>query len=111
MPGGGDLDRRIIIERATATYNALNEPVETWATYATLSAKRSDVSDGERNAAGQVGSYLVSRFVIRSSPTTKAIRPTDRISYEGTWNIHGIKETADGRNRFIEITAAKDADL
>lgn len=110
MPGGGDLDRRIVIERATTTENALNEPVETWGVYAQLWARKSDVSDGERNAAGQVGSFLMSRFVVRHSPTTKAIKPSDRLSYQGTWNIHGIKETQDGRSRFLELTCAKDAD-
>lgn len=107
----GDLDRRIVIQRATVTYNALNEAVEAWGTYATVWAKRTDVSDGEKVAAGQVGSFLMSRFVVRSTTTTRAMKPTDRISYQGTWNIHGIKETSDGRNRFLEITAAKDADL
>lgn len=110
MPGAGDLDRRIVIERATSTTNSFNEPVLTWGTYATIWASRSDVSDGERNAAGQVGSYLMSRFVIRSSPTTRAIKPSDRVSYDGIWNIHGIKQTQDGRNRFLELTCAKDAD-
>jgi SPP1 family predicted phage head-tail adaptor len=111
MRGAGSLDRRITIERATSVPNELNEPVETWATHATLWAAKTDVSDGERNAAGQVGSYLMSRFVVRHSPVTKEIKPTDRLVYEGTWNIHGIKETQDGRNRFLELTCTKDADL
>lgn len=110
MKGAGGLDRRITIERATVTYNELNEEVPTWGSYATIWAGRSDLSDGERNAAGQVGSYLMSRFVIRSSPTAKAIKPSDRVSYEGIWNIHGIKETQEGRNRFLELTCAKDND-
>jgi SPP1 family predicted phage head-tail adaptor len=111
MPGAGSLDRRIVIERATSTVNALNEPVETWSTYATVWAQRKDVSDGEKLAAGQVGSHLSSRFVIRSNTTTTAITPSDRISHDGAlWSIHGIKETQDGRYRFLEITAAKDAD-
>lgn len=106
----GELDRRIVIERATVTHNALNEQVETWDTYATIWAKKTDVSDGEKNAAGQVGAFLVSRFMIRSSPATRAIKPNDRIRFEGLWNIQGLKETQRGRNRFLEITAAKDAD-
>lgn len=111
MPGAGDLDRRIVIQRATVTPNEFNEPVKTWATYTTVWAKRTDVSDGERNAAGQVGAYLMSRFVIRSSTVSKAIKPTDRVSYDSAiWSIKGIKETQDGRNRFLEMTCAKDAD-
>ena len=111
MPGAGNLDRRIVIERATSTNNALNEPQQTWATLTTVWAQRKDVSDGEKLAAGQVGSHLSSRFVIRSNPTTKAITPSDRINYDGSiWSIFGIKETSEGRNRFLEITAAKDDD-
>jgi SPP1 family predicted phage head-tail adaptor len=111
MPGAGDLDRRIVIERATVTYNAFNEPVATWATYATVWASRKDVSDGEKLAAGQVGASLSSRFVVRSDATTKAIKPVDRINFDGAvWSIFGIKETSEGRNRFLEITAARDLD-
>lgn len=112
MPGAGYLDRRIVIERATVTYNSFNEQVETWAPYTTVWASRKDVSDGEKMAAGQVGATLSSRFVIRSNATTEAIKSTDRINYDGSlWSIFGTKETAEGRNRFLEITAAKDADL
>ena len=111
MPGAGDLDRRIVIERATVTQNAFNEDVQTWATYATVWASRKDVSDGEKLAAGQIGASLSSRFVIRSSTIAKAIKPNDRINYDSAiWSIFGIKETAEGRKRFLEITAAKDAD-
>ena len=108
----GNLDRRVVIERATYSPNAFNEPVPAWSTYATLWAGRKDVSDGEKMAAGQVGAFLQSRFVVRFSTTTKAIRPTDRLVYDGGyWNITGIKETADGRNRFLEITCARDMDV
>ncbi|MEW9838233.1 phage head closure protein [Mesorhizobium marinum] len=111
MAGAGALDRRIVIERATVTYNAFNEPVQTWATHATVSAERKDVSDGERLAAGQVGSSLHTRFKIRANPTSKGFKPTDRVSYDGAiWSIFGIKETSEGRNRYLELTCAKDAD-
>ncbi|WP_322990889.1 phage head closure protein [Hoeflea sp.] len=111
MAGAGGLDRRIVIERATVTYNALNAPVETWATYATIWAARKDVSDGEKLAGGQVGASLSSRFTVRSSSKTKAIKPSDRVNYDGSiWSIFGIKETSEGRNRYLEITCAKDAD-
>lgn len=111
MPGAGDLDRRITIERATTTYNALNEPVETWGDYLTVWAKREDVGDGEKFASGQVGSSLRSRFIIRSSVASRTVTPVDRLVHDGvTWSIHGIKETKEGRRRFLEITAVKDAD-
>jgi SPP1 family predicted phage head-tail adaptor len=111
MPGAGELDRCITFERSTSVPNAFNEPVETWSPFLTVSAQRKDVSDGERLAAGQVGSSLRSRFVVRSSERTRAIEPVNRIAYDNAvWNIEGIKETTQGRRRFLEVTAVKDAD-
>ncbi len=106
------LDRRIVIERATETLNDFNEPVQSWGTYATISAARLDASDGERFAAGQVGSFLVTWFRFRWNPITQAIKATDRVVYGGAiWQIQGPpKETRDGRNRFLEIRCAKDGD-
>ncbi|WP_085025288.1 phage head closure protein [Ensifer aridi] len=113
MPATGKLDRRITIERETETgRNEVNEPVYEWAALATVWARRRDASDGEREAAGQVGSTLMTRFVIRSSSVTRSVTPVDRLNYsDATWNILGVKETEEGRNRFIEITAIRDADL
>lgn len=111
MPGAGKLDRRITIERATSIPNEFNEPVETWATLATVWAERKDSSDmvkTELLGAEQVGAFLLSHFVVRSSSTTKTVTPADRIAYDGhIWSIKGTKETAEGRNRFIEITAVR----
>lgn len=114
--GAGELDRLIHIQRASVTTNAFNEAVETFADLFSTWARKDDVSDGERIAAGQLGSSLVSRFKVRSSNNTRSITPQDRIRYGGTaaaphvWNIHGVKETRDGRRRYLEITAARDAD-
>ena len=112
--GAGNLDRRIVFERASATQNEFNEDVQIWTEYTSAWAERKDAADRARlemMAAGQVGSVLTSRFVIRANPTTKAITAADRINYDGAiWSIFGIKETAEGRNRFLEVTASKDAD-
>lgn len=112
MIGHADLNRRISVERAVATYNALNEPVKTWAVLIDLWAKRTDVSDGEKLAAGQVGSFVVTRFIVRHEPAQRAgILPSDRIRHEGRiWSVHGIKEKAEGLRRWIEITAAASTD-
>lgn len=111
MMKAGNLDRRITFQRATFVPNELNEPVETWAPIGTFWARRRDVSDGEKEAAGQVGSTLMSRFTMRNSATMRGIKPTDRILHDGAvWNIQGIKEADEGRLRFIEITAIRDAD-
>ncbi|CCE96156.1 hypothetical protein SFHH103_01659 [Sinorhizobium fredii HH103] len=112
MPAIGKLDRRITIERETETgRNEVNEPILEWTALATVWARRRDASDGEREAAGQLGSTLMSRFVVRSSSVTRTVTPVDRLNYSGaTWNILGVKEAEEGRNRFIEITTIKDAD-
>jgi len=113
MTKPGDLDRLITIVRAgeqTGT-NAFGEPIYGPAVEKTISAGRKDVSDGERFAAGQVGSHIMTRFVVRYSPFTAGISPIDTLQHEGrTYEITGIKETADGRRRFLEITAVADLD-
>lgn len=106
-----ELDRRITIERATTVVDEFNEPIETWAPFITVWAQRKDSSDLVRKeilGAEQVGSFLLSHFVIRHSSQAKTITPVDRIDYDGhIWNIKSTKETADGRFRFIEITAVR----
>lgn len=107
MTVAGNLDRVITIERFTTITNALNEPVKSWAIFIKYHAKRTDVSDGERYAAGQIGSSLMARFLIRSSVDSRTVTPLDRIDHDGKiWDIKGVKEADQGRNRFIEITAA-----
>lgn len=112
MPAAGHLDRRITVQRLSEGLpNGFGEPVETWATLATVYASRADVSDGEKVNAGQRSTALLARFVIRSSVTARTITTLDRISYDSAlWNILGVKQTGDGRDRFIEITAARDSD-
>jgi len=111
MIGAGKLDRKITLQRFTSVPNEFNEPVETWADFFTCRAMRRDVSDAEKFAAGQIGSSLITRFVIRSSTETRTVTTKDRLVHEGaTFNILGVKEANEGRFRFIEITAAKDSD-
>lgn len=112
MPrSSGSLDRKIIIERYSATMNDFNEEVRSWSTLATVRAERKDASDGEKYAANQVSAFLLSRFVIRYSAAVSSVNAKDRINHEGHyWNISGVKETQDGRYRFLEITAAREQD-
>ncbi len=107
----GDLDRRITFQRSEDSTNQFNEPIEIWGDISTVWARRRDASDGEKVAAGQAGATLLSRFVIRSSVSARNIAPTDRINHDGKiWNIIGIKQADEGRNRFIEITAITSLD-
>lgn len=105
----GDLDRRITLTRRSGGVNAFNDPVDTWATVATVWASETPISDAERLRAGQTLAQRSSRFVVRYSTTTASVTPRDRISYDGaTWDINGIKEI--GRFVGYEITATTRAD-
>lgn len=117
MPGAGQLDRRITVERYSVTTNDLNEEVKAWppgggSTVGTFWARRRDVSDGERRTEGQLGSWLESRFTLRWSTEAATITAKDRIVHDGaTWSIVGApKEIPEGRRQWIEITARRDAD-
>lgn len=111
MVGAGILDRRITIQRATVDRNALNEPIETWGTLATVYAGAADASAGEAYRAQEVGAQITTRFTVRHSSTTATITPTDRISYGGRlYNITAVREKAGTRNRWIEIDAVARAD-
>lgn len=108
--GPGDLDRTVTIQRATDVDNGLNVTQE-WDDFFTCRARRRDVADGEAVAADQLSSFLRTRFVVRSSSETRSLTPKDRLLHEGdTYNIHGVKETNDGRGMFLEITAVKNND-
>jgi SPP1 family predicted phage head-tail adaptor len=101
---GGKLDRRIVLQQATTTYDALNNPVKTWATLATVWASKTDLSDTERVQAAEVGADMTTRFQIRHSNTVSVINPKDRLTYAGnTYQIVAVKEI--GRNEGYEITA------
>lgn len=112
MPMIGSLDRRITISRESEqSRNAMNEPVTIWSDLATVSARKRDFSDGEAREAGQISSHLSSRFVIRNAGLAATVNPKDRIIYGGSiWNILGVRETNEGRNRFLEVTAVRGTD-
>lgn len=112
MPEIGKLDRRITIERLTeGAQDGFGQPAEAWGSIGTRWASRRDVLDTEKVSAGQRDTARMTRFVIRSDSVTRTITAADRLNYEGTfWNIQGVKETPEGRNRFIELTAVRDSD-
>jgi SPP1 family predicted phage head-tail adaptor len=100
----GAMDRRIALQQATVTYDALNNPTETWATLATVWASKEDLSDSERVAAAEVGAAMTTRFRIRYSLKVSGINPKDRLTFDGnTYEVVNTKEI--GRREGIEITA------
>ena len=109
----GNLDRRIRLERATITQNALNEDIPTWGELATVWTSKLDVSDGERLAAAEVAAVISTRFRIRWSSLVASLNPKDRVVYPTSggriYDIVAVKEI--GRREGLEISAMARADL
>jgi SPP1 family predicted phage head-tail adaptor len=103
-------NREIVIQRATVTQDpGSGENVETWATFATVWAEMTPVSDGERIKAAEVSAEITTRFRILWSTTVSTVNPKDRLTFDGkTWDIWGVKEI--GFREGIEITASARAD-
>lgn len=107
---GGSRKERVMIQRATITYNEFNEPVETWADLATVWAKRQDASAGESYRAQEVGAQISARFSVLRTSEIADVNPKDRIAYDGrTYNITAVREVK--RNRELEIDAVRRGDM
>jgi len=105
-----ELDRRISIWRSTPVDNGTatvpGEPAE----IGKRSAKRADISDGERMRAGELGQKLTTRWTVRSDTLTRTIVGGDVIKHRGvTYDVVGTKEIP-GRLVAIEITTASRPD-
>lgn len=107
----GSLDRRISIERKVeGAANGFNEASVAWSKLTDAWAQRRDVSDVERYTANHLTSAIMARFTIRHNAISVTITTMDRIQHEGIWEIKGVKETRQGRNQYIEITAVQSSD-
>ena len=105
----GKLDRRLTIQRATYSTNALNEKVATWGDLATMWTQVSYKNARERIENQQLMGTLMTRFVVRWNPDIANVTPEDRILYEGRiYDIHGVYEF--GRHIGLEIHATARAD-
>lgn len=102
----GKLDRRIAIERAIKTTDAVGGEVLSWLPLATVWASVAPISDGERWRAAEVSAGVTTRFQIRWGA---AVTVEDRILYDGrVYEIVGVKEI--GRREGQEITASARAE-
>lgn len=112
MSKAGKLDRRITIERYTATQDAFGGDVEAWTALTTIYAQRTDTSSKERIASQQVNATVDTRFKFRFSSVTKTVTAKDRILFDGDhYDINGSpRETKEGRSRFLEVDASRQAD-
>lgn len=108
MPAGAR-GRRITLQRAVSTKNALNEDVKTWGTIGKRWAEKLDVSDGEQLRAAQMGATITTRFRVLRDSLTATLTPRDRIVLGSlVYEITGIKEIdPDG----LEITTTARPDL
>lgn len=105
----GELDRRIDIQQAVISKNALNESVPSWLSLGKVWAKKTDVSDGERMRSAETAAQITTRFLIRWSIAMSEVTPKDRVVFDGkTYDIFFVKEI--GRREGIEISAAARAD-
>lgn len=105
----GELDRRITIERYSATTNDLGEEVGSWTPLATVWAAKTDIRDSERFVAQQVNSSITTRFQIRYLTKLADLDAKDRLTHgELVYGIVAVKEI--GRREGIEITAAARSD-
>ena len=105
----GALDRSLILRKRTVANNTLGEPVETFTDLATVRASKTDISDGEKVRAQQVGAEITTRFQIRWSVNWSDLNPKDRVTCDlREYEIVGVKEL--GRREGIEITACARAD-
>jgi len=107
----GKMDRRIRIERATATDDGFTSAgTVTWSLLAEVWAEVTPISDGERWRAGEVAAHVTHRFRIRYSSTAGSITAKDRIIYDGLeFNIAAPPKEI-GRRQKLEITASASAD-
>lgn len=104
-----DLDRQIVIERATTTRDDYNEEVLTWAPLATVWAAYEPVTDGEKFRAGERAAELSARFRIRWSDQVKDVTPEDRVIFEGkTYELTNVKEIP--RRVGLELTTVARGD-
>lgn len=110
MTGAGFAgDRRVAIWRATTERSAVNEPVPTWALYATVWANLKDVSAAEKMRGREVQAEIDTRFTMRMSTTTRTLSATDRLVCEGqTYSVVASREKQ--RGRWIEVDAVRRAD-
>lgn len=108
LPAGAR-NRRITLQRALTTKNALNEDVRTWGTIGKRWAEKLDVSDGEQLRAAQMGATITTRFRVLRDSLTATLTARDRIVLGSlVYEISGIKEVdPDG----LEITTTARPDL
>lgn len=94
------MDRRVQLQRYTTARNPFNEPIKTYATYATVWAQKTDLTEYEAEEQAQQVAVNRTTFRIRHRSDVKA---TDRVLYDSKeYEVIGIKEL--GRREGLVLT-------
>ena len=107
-PASAAFDTPVALRRAVTARDAMNAPVETWATFARVLARREPSGGGEQVAAGQPAVRAVERFLIRLTPTVADLAETDQLVCAGVaYGLERIEPvTGEGRRgRYLRIHA------
>lgn len=102
---GGDLQWVLTIKRAVTERTGMGTKAPTWTDFlAGVRAKKTDVSDGERDVASQRAASITCRFLIRWSADRASIDERDQLECDGVrYMIVAVKEPKRGRE--LEISA------
>jgi len=108
MVAAGSLNRRIQIQRAAVTKDALNNDVHTWENIlpgdGKVWASKRDATTRERLAASELGADITTIFEVRYSSDVALLNPRDRIVLdERAYEIVGVTEI--GYRDALKITA------
>lgn len=106
----GAMDRRVTLMRYSVSFNADNEPVESWVADASpVWASWRRASARETLAAAQVQAVVSDVFEIRYSAVVSNLNAKDRLSYGGrTYDIAAVTEIE--RREGLRIDASARAD-
>jgi SPP1 family predicted phage head-tail adaptor len=107
MMHAGKLDRRVEIRQATETQApGSGQPIETWATVATVWAEVSPMRPFERLASREMQAWADTKFRVRF---LDGVHPKCRLLYDGReWDIKTVSEI--GRRAGLEIEATARAE-
>jgi len=90
----GELDRRVLVQRAAYTVDALNARVQAgWTVLADVAAKRTPVSASLATQGAQPGRISTHRFLVRWSAVLADLTSADQIRCEGlTYGVDEVEE-------------------
>lgn len=106
----GELDRRISFWRSERIDDGTAMVDGAPAEIGKRSAKKTDVSDGERVRAAEQGSDVTTRFLVRADSFTRTITAKDEIRYrDRTYEVTGVKDSPE-REDGVEISTVSRTD-